>query len=146
VRLRELQHQFVDSVPEELEPGLIYVSIPFATAAHLCPCGCGAEINTPFSPTDWMLMFDGVSVSLYPSIGNWTVPCESHYWIEHNRVLWAERMSDSKMKSLRARERRLKAKYYGEPVGFTDTDDDAGEDTSGFLSRWRRWRRHRREA
>jgi Family of unknown function (DUF6527) len=144
VRLVELRHKFVDSVPEQLEPGVIYVSIRFATAAHLCPCGCGAEINTPFSPTDWVLMFDGVSVSLYPSIGNWTVPCQSHYWIQRDRVLWAGQMSKSKIDALQARERRLKAQYYGEVAGFSDAAED-GDDTGGFLARWRGWRRHRRD-
>jgi hypothetical protein len=47
-----------------------------------CCCGCGHEVVTPFSPTDWKLTFDCVSVSLYPSIGNWSPPCRAHYFIE----------------------------------------------------------------
>ncbi len=30
----------------------LYISIPYVTAAHKCPCGCGEEIVTPLSPTD----------------------------------------------------------------------------------------------
>ena len=33
-------------------------------------------------------MFDGRTISLNPSIGNWSYPCRSHYWIKGNRVVW----------------------------------------------------------
>jgi hypothetical protein len=44
--------EFVEFMPDKLEPGVIYVSIPYATAAHLCACGYGNEVTTPISPTD----------------------------------------------------------------------------------------------
>jgi len=34
-------------------------------------------VVTPLSPTGWSLIFDGETVSLYPSIGNWNFPCRS---------------------------------------------------------------------
>ena len=34
-----LKHEFVEFIPDELQEGTIYVSIRFATAAHLCCCG-----------------------------------------------------------------------------------------------------------
>ena len=58
-----LTHRFVKTVPEILEDGVIYVSMDYATAIHKCCCGCGNEVVTPFSPTDWRLMFDGKSVT-----------------------------------------------------------------------------------
>src|SRR5271168_3745134 len=91
-------HQFVEHMPEHLDEGVVYVSIPYATAAHKCCCGCGREVVTPLSPTDWKLIFDGVSVSLDPSIGSWSFPCQSHYWIQHNRVRWAGRWTQDKTK------------------------------------------------
>lgn len=30
---------------------------------------------------------------LRPSVGNWSFPCQSHYWIDNGRVRWAGRMS-----------------------------------------------------
>ncbi|MGW7824118.1 DUF6527 family protein [Streptomyces puniciscabiei] len=84
-----LSHTFADHFPDRLQPGVLYVSIPFATAAHLCCCGCGNEVVTPLSPTDWKLTFDGKTISLHPSIGNWNFPCHSHYWIQHNQIRWA---------------------------------------------------------
>lgn len=44
---------------------------------------------TPLTPADWKLTFDGETVSLYPSIGNWNFPCRSHYWLTKNRIEWA---------------------------------------------------------
>lgn len=84
-----LRHEFVTSVPNELEHAVLYVSMPYATAIHLCACGCGAEVVTPISPSDWQLQYDGESVTLTPSIGNWRLPCRSHYWIRRNRIIWA---------------------------------------------------------
>ncbi|MEV6135183.1 DUF6527 family protein [Nocardia sp. NPDC051990] len=66
---------FVTSFPAELEPGHLYVSAQFSTAAHLCACGCGREVITPLSPAQWVLMFDG-TVTIRPSIGNWALPCQ----------------------------------------------------------------------
>ena len=92
-RRTQMTHRFVEEIPRELEEGVLYVSIHFATAVHRCCCGCGQEVVTPLSPTDWQLAFDGRSVSLYPSIGNWSLPCQSHYWIRRDIVEWAPRWS-----------------------------------------------------
>jgi|GEM_PF-1496866 len=83
-----LTHKFVDSVPDMLEEDVLYVSIRFRTVIHKCCCGCGNQVVTPLSPSDWKLTFDGRSISLCPSIGNWKFPCQSHYWIKCNKVEW----------------------------------------------------------
>ena len=89
-RRRSLTVEFVKSVPERLADGVLYVSVEFATAVHLCGCGCRNEVVTPLSRrTGWKLLFDGETVSLTPSIGNWSFPCRSHYFITENNVLWA---------------------------------------------------------
>ena len=84
---------FVESFPDRLEVGNLYVSMEFASVAHLCAYGCGAEVVTPLSPTDWELCYDGVGVTLEPSIGNWRLPCRAHYLVRRNRVVWAGDMS-----------------------------------------------------
>lgn len=83
-------HQFVQYMPEQLDPEILYVSMEFATVSHLCPCGCGNEVVTPLSPRDWQMAFDGEGITLYPSIGNWRMPCRTHYWIRDSRIVWAE--------------------------------------------------------
>lgn len=89
----KLSHEFVKNVPEVLENGVIYVSMEYSTAIHKCPCGCGNEVVTPLSPADWKLMFDGKAISLYPSIGNWSLECQSHYWITNDEIEWAPKWS-----------------------------------------------------
>jgi hypothetical protein len=87
--MKMLQHRFVEFMPETLEEGVLYVSMEYCTAIHNCVCGCGNKVVTPISPTDWQLQFNGKSVSLKPSIGNWSFDCQSHYWITNNKVSWA---------------------------------------------------------
>jgi hypothetical protein len=84
-----LQHKFVEFIPDELEEGVLYISLPYCTAIHKCACGCGKEVVTPFSPKDWRITFDGKTVSLYPSIGNWNYECKSHYMIINNEIRFA---------------------------------------------------------
>ncbi|WP_328708865.1 DUF6527 family protein [Microbispora hainanensis] len=83
-----MTYEFVDHAPENLEEGILYISIPFTSVLHLCCCGCGREVVTPLNPRDWRLIFDGETVSLEPSIGNWSFPCQSHYWIRNSTVRW----------------------------------------------------------
>ena len=68
---KKLVHKFVENLPEKLEEGTVYVCMGMATVAHNCCCGCGNEVVTPLSPTDWKLEYDGGTITLYPSIGNW---------------------------------------------------------------------------
>ena len=68
---------------------------------------------TPLSPTDWKLIFDGKTVSLEPSIGNWGFPCRSHYWVTNKRAVYAEDWSQARVNANRARDRPTKDKYYG---------------------------------
>lgn len=94
-----LVHKFVKSVPEVLEDGVIYVSVEYATTIHKCCCGCGNEVVTPLAPKSWRLTFDGKSISLYPSIGNYSFTCKSHYWIRNNNVEWVPKWDEDKTES-----------------------------------------------
>lgn len=85
-RLTSIRPEFVEFIPKELEEGVLYISISYLTAVHRCACGCGSKITTPIRPARWRFTYDGESVSLHPSIGNWSYPCQSHYWIERDRV------------------------------------------------------------
>lgn len=115
-----LKHGFVEFIPEELEHRTIYVSIRFATASHLCLCGCGNKVVTPIRPPDWTLIFDGKTISLDPSIGNWSFPCRSHYWIRKDRVKWAPRWSEEQIERGRARDLHVKQSYFSR-------QDDGGD-------------------
>lgn len=110
---KTLRHEFVEFIPDAIDEGKIYVSIEYATAVHKCVCGCGKEVVTPLSPTDWKLIFDGKTISLDPSIGNWGFLCRSHYWVTNDRAIWAEDWSQARVDANRAQDRRAKDKYYG---------------------------------
>ena len=68
---------------------------------------------TPLTPTDWKMTFDGETVSLWPSIGNWQLACRSHYVIDRGRVVQAGAWSKKQVVAEQARDKRAKASYYG---------------------------------
>jgi hypothetical protein len=88
MRIDRLTPQFVEFIPEKLEQGVLYVSLKYEVAIHLCACGCGIQTVTPLGTSGWTFFYDG-KASLHPSIGNQQFPCGSHYWIEADTVRWA---------------------------------------------------------
>jgi hypothetical protein len=115
-----LKHEFVEFIPSELKERTIYISIRFGTASHLCVCGCGNKVVTPLRPTDWKLIFDGKTISLDPSIGNWSFACRSHYWIRNNKIRWAARWSKDKIDVGRVHDRVSKDRYFETTNTATD--------------------------
>lgn len=107
-----VRHEFVEFIPSSLDAGVVYVSIPYATVVHLCCCGCGQEVVTPLTPTDWTVAYDGDAISLDPSIGNWGLPCRSHYWIDRDQVIWAKAWTKSQIDRGRELDRRRKAAHF----------------------------------
>jgi hypothetical protein len=90
MRQAHLRPVFVEFIPETLEEGILYVSMEFRATAHRCCCGCGSPVYLPLARTKWTLTFDGEFVWMNPSVGSWSLPCRSHYWIRGNRIQWAE--------------------------------------------------------
>ncbi|MFD0257491.1 DUF6527 family protein [Kitasatospora indigofera] len=98
---------FTETFPSTMDAGMLYVSIVYRTCGHLCCCGCGHEVITPLSPAQWSITYNGENVSLAPSVGNWSLPCQSHYWIRDGRVRWSRRYSTVEIDQNRARDRGL---------------------------------------
>jgi hypothetical protein len=111
-RRTHLDHRFVEFIPRELEPGIVYVSVEYATVVHACACGCGERVVTALSPVDWVLTYDGETISLSPSIGSSSLPCRSHYWITANRVEWAASLSPHQVELTRRRDRRDRERWF----------------------------------
>jgi len=107
-----LQHKFVEFIPDKIEEGILYVSLIYCTAIHKCVCGCGNEVVTPLSPTDWKLTFNGKTISLYPSIGNWNFDCRSHYWISNGEIEFAKAWTDTEINSGRGRDYERKKEFF----------------------------------
>ena len=132
-----LAHEFVKTVPNDLKERTLYVSVDYATIVHKCCCGCGGEVVTPLTPTDWKLIYDGVSISLNPSIGNWSFGCQSHYWISKSTVRWARQWSSRRIDAGRARDRRLKEGYHRDrEIALQRTEDPARK---GMIKRLWTW-------
>jgi len=137
--------EFVDFVPEDLDPGVLYVSMRFSTVVHLCPCGCGNKVVTPLSPPEWHLLYDGETVSLMPSVGNWQFPCRSHYWIRQNRIKWARSWSDDEISAGRLRDAHEIEAYFASRVPGAEVEETPARSMkpeSRPFARLRRWFGH----
>jgi Family of unknown function (DUF6527) len=114
-RTEHYRAEFVTSFPTPLAPGTLYISTSYATAAHLCPCGCGGEVVTKLSQARYRIIFDG-EVSLAPSVAATALVCNSHYFITRGQVDWHRKLTvqqtararDSDQRALEA-QRRPKA-------------------------------------
>lgn len=147
MKSQRLEPEFVETFPTLLQPGVLYISIEFTTCAHSCACGCGEEVVTPLSPAQWALTYNGRDVSLYPSVGNWSMPCQSHYVLNHGRIRWATHFTQGQIATNRARDRRaLYADLLAPDPDFSEDSafppDDvshAAKPSNNLWSRLRRW-------
>lgn len=142
-----LKHEFVEYIPDQIEEGTLYISMDYATVVHKCCCGCGNEVVIPISPTDWKLIFNGASITLDPSIGNWGYECGSHYWIENSKVMWAGEWSKERIAAARHRDYINKNKNYNghgvssSGVASSERNPSYNVNTknTGLLSKLKKW-------
>lgn len=132
-------HRFVKAFPDKLDEGILYVSVEYGTAAHLCFCGCGSEAYTRFSPRDWSMKFNGETVSISPSIGNWSFMCQSHYILDGGRVHWADKWSRERIELGRLLDRERKERHYKSVANLPDTQPIKPASRPGILARFARW-------
>lgn len=123
MRVTSITPQFLEFIPGHLDEGILYISQKYGTAAHKCCCGCGSKIVTPLTPTDWKLSVAGGAATLRPSIGNWNHPCQSHYFIRANCVVWAGKMSRQEIDFGRERDRARKSAHFGNKRRATPSED-----------------------
>jgi hypothetical protein len=133
------EHVFVETVPPDLEEGKLYISMRYRTASHLCACGCGNKVVTPIKPPKWHLYFDGSAVSLWPSIGRWQLPCQSHYWIEQGRVRWSKPWTPEQIEAGRMQDAEDLQHYFrhraGEPARTTASGESPPPQRARLISR-----------
>jgi hypothetical protein len=112
MKIEHFRLEEVELMPSALQPGVLYASQKYRTAAHLCACGCGEKVRTQLGQLGWRLTKGRAGPTLNPSIGNWQKPCRSHYYIRNGRVLWMEDWTDQEVhQGRRAEERRLDADF-----------------------------------
>jgi uncharacterized protein DUF6527 len=134
-RLTTIRPEFVEFVPKEIEEGVLYVSVPYSTTVHRCACGCDSKITLPISPVKWRFMYDGKRISLWPSIGNWSYPCQSHYWIDQNRIEWAAKWTSEKIDAARSRDRADRERYLRSWSEAGDPQPSATQPGRGLIDR-----------
>ena len=117
-RVSVLQPEFVEFVPKTLQNGVLYISRKYKTASHLCCCGCGSKVVTPLNPSGWELATRGAVVSLNPSIGNWSLPCKSHYWVQDSQIKWARQWSQNQIDAGRRNDHEAQQAYFDSPRGL----------------------------
>ncbi len=90
MKLTEITAVFLDFIPNELEEGKLYISEKYKTATHLCACGCKCKTITPLKEGEWTMTNNNGSITLSPSIGNFSGenPYHAHYFIRDNKILW----------------------------------------------------------
>lgn len=111
-----IRPELVDRIPKVLEDGVFYISEKFGTAAHKCCCGCGTKIITPLKPGRWGLERRDGRISIWPSIGNWSSGCQSHYVISNNQVDWAGDFSTGQIAANRTSDRVARERIHAERV------------------------------
>lgn len=102
----------VHYMPQDLSPGVLYISEEFGAAAHLCACGCGTKVRTPLGPTEWSLEETDCGPTLRPSVGSWQLACQSHYLITGGEVVWAEQWTAEEIAYGRRREEERRREHY----------------------------------
>jgi len=111
-RIESLRPQFVEFIPTALEAGVLYISRKYKTASHLCCCGCGNKVVTPLKPGGWQLTTQGNTVTLHPSVGSWSLACQSHYLIRSGRIEWASKFSKTEIELNRLRDQREREAHF----------------------------------
>lgn len=111
-KIKKLSLRFVKIIPDHIEAGVLYISMEYRFSRHSCGCGCGEIIDIIFSPTDWKMIFDGSTVSITPSIGNWSYHCKSHYWITKNIIVFASKCTKEQINRNRKTDIQNKKRHY----------------------------------
>jgi hypothetical protein len=115
MRVHRLEPTFVTYVPRDLEDGRLYISMEYATAVHLCACGCGTKTVTPLSRGGWTLTFNG-AVTLRPSVGNGQARCRSHYLVNDDKVHWLPPIGTAETRAAIARDHDVAASVHPVPT------------------------------
>lgn len=113
--------EFVRSAPGVLTAGVLYVSMEHAVVLHLCACGCGHQVVLELAPTEYTLNYDGEGITLEPSVGNWSFPCQSHYFVRDSKVVWAPGWTAAQIATGRARDAVRREAYEVQRTGTSST-------------------------
>lgn len=110
--IEELIIKKVASIPLNLQEGVLYVSLENQVVGHICPCGCGSKVLIRIGKAGWKYTENKGKVTLFPSLGNWQLPCKSHYWITNGLIEWSYEWSEKQIIEGRQAEEEKRILYY----------------------------------
>jgi hypothetical protein len=64
-----ISHLFVDLIPKELQPNILYICEEYKTASHLCFCGCNELTITPLTGGKFWDLIKEKEVMTFISVG-----------------------------------------------------------------------------
>ena len=88
MKIEEFELVECETIPTNIEDVKLYYSRKYGTATHLCACGCGLMVSTPCKPGFWTMEINDGKPTLCPIVGNFLLPCKSHYLIRGGKVVW----------------------------------------------------------
>lgn len=109
MRVDKYSVEVVTQIPTIIEDGILCVSFLYNVSVHNCPCGCSERVIIPINPKGWSIQYNGEELSFYPSIGNWSFACRSHYFITNNKVKWM--IGYDKRRVCESKKRRIKSNF-----------------------------------
>jgi hypothetical protein len=110
-RISMIRPEFVEFVPKGTRRRRLVRVDPVQHGVHKCACGCGNKVTLPISPAKWRYLWNDERISFWPSVGNHSFPCKSHYWIEQNQIEWTLTMSTGEIEKNRASDRAERRRY-----------------------------------
>jgi hypothetical protein len=103
-RVSGMTPEFTETFPTPLQPGVLYVSATYSTAAHLCCCGCQQEVIAAVAgPVRIDLRRQSVIAALDRQLGA-AMPLQLRH--PQRPVRWAQSYSDTEIKQNRENDRR----------------------------------------
>lgn len=137
-RIDRVRPSFVKFIPDVLADGVLYISGEYKVVTHRCCCGCGERVDTPLSPSGWVLSFNGDTVSLWPSIAGGR--CNSHYVIRGGKIQWVAPLTRSQ--AMIALDRDVAAaNFLSGPTRDADADGKGRARTEPWWRRLLAWAR-----
>jgi hypothetical protein len=94
---------------------LLKKSVAWATLANLrvkFPASSFSRNNILIDLNFELIFIRKGKPALYPSIGNWQLPCRSHYWIEDGAVKLSYQWTEEKILAGRKKEEHQRKTYY----------------------------------
>lgn len=88
MKITKIQIKNVGIIPNDLEEWVLYLSERYWLSKHKCFCWCGSDVVLTLDRWSHYIHFMDWTLTVSPSIGSFSIPCNSHYFIKNNTIEW----------------------------------------------------------